>query len=185
MPEPNDIAKPKGRGLGWRKGQTGNINKDGKSGAGQKLDTIDRTIILKMSRDGKSVTEIANAIGRASSTISRFLARNVDTRELAMDIIKSGAAKLAERIVNKANVDQAINVLSRPGIDVIQPEARNAPSKGFGLQISVAANSCGTVVSVQGGENVQGLQSGDVQSPRQIGSGQSEGAREGVPATQG
>ena len=179
--------KGEGPGMGWRKGKDGKITDK----PNRALDVQDRILILKMSKAGKSVTDIADALGRSSSTISRFLARTVDTRELAMEVIRSGAVTLAERIIKKANVDQSIEVLSRPGISVLEPPVKSG-GQSTSLQVSVAVNSCGTVVSVSGGQNGSELPSmpgRDVHNPQgileavSVGAGASEGAREGVPAT--
>jgi hypothetical protein len=113
-------------------------------------------MILRWSKEGLSVDEIGRRTARNKSVISRFLARMYDTRELAQAIIAAGSAKLAERIVAKASVEEAIEVLSRPGIGVIQPApSKNAGQVG-GIEVSVAVSSCGTAVKVTSGGNTNG-----------------------------
>jgi hypothetical protein len=118
-----------------------------------RMSSDEKVTILTMSRNQKSIDEIAYAVGRSRTTVQRFLAEMIDTSELAKVTLKAGAVKLAERIIKKAEVREAIDVLSRPDIGVIAPAQKGLPVSG-GIQVSVGVSSCGTVVQVtSGGQN--------------------------------
>jgi len=148
----------KGRGVGWRGGVKGHITMK-KIG---RLDNDEKSAILLMSGKGRTVDEIAKSLDRAKSTISRFIAEMADTSILARATLKAGAASLAQRVIKKASVTESIEVLSRPGMDVLQP----AQLKGGGagnFRVSVGVGSCGTVVQVESGDvqsSAQRLESG-------------------------
>lgn len=119
-----------------------------------RLSGDEKSSILTMSRAGASLTEMSKSLGRDHSTISRFLATMRDTSDVARAIIRAGSVTLAERIVKKATVSEAMDVLSRPGIDVLTPAVgKGGAGNGFNVQLSVAVASCGTVVKVEGGLN--------------------------------
>lgn len=126
--------------------------------------------ILTMSQKGKTVDEIAEALHRSKPAVSRFLSEMADSSVLAKAILKSGAETLATRIVKKASVSESMDVLSRPGMDVLTPHAKSGSSPGFGIQVSVGVGSCGTVVKVEGGSNREQLpaESGTITIPQQI-----------------
>lgn len=77
------------------------------------------------------------------NSIASAIARYQPTTELATVILKKGAMRLASRVVRRANVTEAIDVLSRPNIGVLDPIKKTEGGGGF--IISVTAESCGTV----------------------------------------
>lgn len=128
------------------------VKKTGKNPKFTVLSLSEKNLILHMSGKGRAIGEISRAVERSESTVSRFLARMADTSDLARATIKAGTATLAERIIKKATVGEAIEVLSRPGIDVIQPAPqKGVGGQGWGIQVSVGVASCGTVVHVEAG----------------------------------
>lgn len=77
------------------------------------------------------------------NSIASVIARYQPTTELAQVILKKGAMRLAARIVRRANVTEAIDVLSRPNIGVLDPIKKQEGGGGFIM--SITAESCGTV----------------------------------------
>ena len=120
-----------------------------------RMTSDEKSTILLMSQKGNTTTQIAKSLGRSGSTISRFIAEMADTSILAKATLLAGAAELADRIVKKASVVESIEVLSRPGIDVLQPAIPKGGNGGAGFRVSVGVGSCGTVVQVEGGVNAQ------------------------------
>lgn len=91
--------------------------------------------------EGKSASEVAFTLGRAVSSISRLRSNYSSTAKLATRLIRANAEKLAQRVINHATVDEAIQVLSRPNIDVLKPPSRSDGNTG--IFISVGAGSLG------------------------------------------
>ena len=150
------VEHPSRGGPGWRKGRQGYMAKY----KVKFLNADEKTAILTLTQKGRTIPQVAKAIGRNESTITRFLVRMADTSVLAKATLKAGAARLAERVVEKANVVEAVEVLSRPGMDVLQPAAIKGGGGGFGIQVSVGVGSCGTVVKIEGGPNAQSVAQG-------------------------
>lgn len=177
-PGAGEPARESKGGPGWRKGQKGSIT----TRPTTKLTPAEATSILVLSRKGETTAQIAKSLGRNESTIARFLVKYADTRELAKAVLQAGAASLAERIVKKAEVREAIDVLSRPEMEVLRPLPRaGGPAvggPGFGIQVSVGVGSCGTVVQITGGTSSEKSQQLPAQSSGEEGS--SAGLLEGA-----
>ena len=62
-----------------------------------------------------SVKAIAVALKRTPSSISRFIAKQKSTTKLAKHHLEHNALRLARRVVKKADVNQALEVLHRVG----------------------------------------------------------------------
>lgn len=106
-------------------------------------------------------------MGIPAKTIYEVQMRMRPTTEIATQYLKSQSLKLAMRVVRKANVDQAIGILSRPNIGVLDPQGEGAVGGGRQFMIGVAMDSLGSVkVGVQIGEtpgykapqNVEGVE---------------------------
>lgn len=91
-----------------------------------------------------ALAEIAPLYNRTTSGIHYIIQRYQPTTDLATRYLQSQALKLAMRVVRKANVTEAIDVLSRKSMGVIAPKTEEgAGNRGFFL--SVEADSCGAV----------------------------------------
>lgn len=144
-----------------------------------RMDAGEKMTALTMAEKGSSSADIARLLGRNETTICRYLASMIDTSDLAKKTIKAGASRLAERIIRKADVKESIELLSRPGIDVIAPAVKGAATGGgFGIRVSVGVGSCGTVVQVEGGS------SNASNRIEETGEGVIQGVVEGVPVQQ-
>lgn len=163
------VKEKKHHSTNWRKGQVGETRPKKVT----QLSNDEKVVILTMSQAGKSVDEVAKAVDRPKNTVSRFLVKMSDTSVLAKAVIKAGAVTLAQRVVAKAEVREAIDVLSRPGMGVIEPVAPKGGNQGFGIQVSVGVASCGTVIKIEGGSNngLQQLGSGNGQGDGEVASG--------------
>lgn len=79
-------------------------------------------------------------------TVWAVLNRLRPTTDMAKMYLKHQAMKLARRIVKKANVTEAIDVLSRPGMDVLSPPQKSGDATGpAGFFLTVQADTCGAV----------------------------------------
>lgn len=97
---------------------------------------------------GKGTMEACELIGkthgRAHTTIWAVIKRLTPTTGLAADYIKAQAYRLAHKIVKEGSVEQAIDVLSRPNIGVLEP-IKKGEIGGGGFYLSVQSDSCGAV----------------------------------------
>lgn len=109
-----------------------------------KIDEDEANQILGMRQEGRPLRAIAQRLGREKRTITRFLERYRDSRPQALAYIRAKAQTLAERVVELADVDQALDVLSRPNIDVLKPIPRDV-AQGTRVLISVSPGQCGAM----------------------------------------
>lgn len=89
--------------------------------------------LLALSRAGKTQTEIAQALGCAISTVSRWLANTEDTTELAKLRLRSSAVDFVNRVIKDADVEQSLEVLDRIGV----AEKRQTQSGNAQVQILI------------------------------------------------
>lgn len=99
-------------------------------------------------KQGKPIMEscelVAKYTGRPVETIWAVIRRLRPTTGIASDYIRAQAFKLAHRVVAQASVEQAIDILSRPNIGVIDPIKKGESGSG-GFYLSVQTGSCGAV----------------------------------------
>lgn len=110
----------------------------------------------RLRREGWGILEacadVGEKMGIPSDTVYRAQMRLAPSTDLAADIIKANAAKLAYRAVRKANVDQSIEMLSRTNIGVLAP-AKEGGAGGNQFIIGVSVSALGAVqVGVKTGE---------------------------------
>jgi transposase-like protein len=110
------------------------------------LTPAEKAEILARVEDGEPITRIAEDLGRPRQTIYRFLLSMRDTTALARRVFRAGAYQLAERVVQHATVDQALDVLARPGIEVIAPAPASPKAGSPSVLVSVSAEACGAVL---------------------------------------
>lgn len=87
---------------------------------------------------------VALELGRETSTIYHAVRRLQPTTDLAQTYLQSQALRLAVRAVRKANVTEAIDILSRKNMGVLAPKTEEQGGAG-GFFLSVQADSCGAV----------------------------------------
>lgn len=136
--------------------------------AGKALSMAEKAVIIQALNEGKDPSKIAEVLGRNVSTVQKFRASMVDTTGLAKAIFRSSAASLADRVVKKASVREALDVLSRPDIGVIAPALTSNSGGNSSFGVSVAVSTLGTVVQVTGGAanaSKQQLQVGPTSDP--------------------
>ena len=85
-----------------------------------RLKPHDRALIFRLAAKGNiNQTEIAKAVGCGPATVSRTL-RLLDTRKEARTILESGAAKLADTVVNTDDAGIALKALGK--LDVVRED---------------------------------------------------------------
>ncbi len=102
---------------------------EGKKGA---LTMDEKLQILEMYQEESDTTLIAQKFNRSPEAIRKFLWRYKDTSQIARQRIQGGAHDLAERIVEQANVDQALEVMDRLGV-LEKKRDKAAPQSSFTL----------------------------------------------------
>lgn len=114
-------------------------------------------------KQGKPTMEACKLIGehldREPSTVWAVIRRLTPTTGIAVDYLKAQAYRLAHRVVSHGSVEQALDVLSRPNIGVLEP-IKKGDAGGGGFYLSVESNSCGAVrvgVALPGNNPVQGV----------------------------
>lgn len=98
-------------------------------------------------RAGKPLMEcyaaVGEVVGRSPAVVRSIISRLRPTNALARVYIQSKSMKLAMKVVREANVAQAIDILTRPNIGVLDPLKSNNNEGGFFM--SMTADSCGAV----------------------------------------
>lgn len=109
---------------------------------GQILDRYD-SLRRSGQEKGEAIKAICFDTGRDKVTIYRLIAAFADSSGLATRYVKSQAMTMIKKIVEKGDVDQLIDVVSRPNIGVLQPiiKGNNAPQ----ILVSVTRDSLGGV----------------------------------------
>lgn len=87
----------------------------------------------------KDVAMTAVKMNRSEVSIRKFLARYLSTTRGARLTLEAGAEKLARRIVNDANVEEALEVMDR--LDVLNAkQEKSGPSTSFNLVIGMPSS---------------------------------------------
>lgn len=87
---------------------------------------------------------VGEEIGREEKTVYMLIRRLEPTIDVSQAYIQAQALRLAMRIVRKANVAEAVDILSRRNIGVLAPKQEEG-SGGGGFFLSVSAESCGAI----------------------------------------
>jgi len=127
-------------------------------------------LALDMFDQGKSRTDIARALGRSVNAVDHIIRKFHPSTRLAEKYIRANALKLAEKVVKFSNVEEAIDVLTRPNIGVLQPVVSK---HAVGFFSSVDPSTLGAVQSV------------DAALPRPVGEGVTDAVRTGRPLPDG
>jgi len=106
-------------------------------------DDADRVQIVEMTLRGRSAAAIAADTGWSLDEVVAVRRQYLPTTNLAGHYLKAKALQLARRIVEEATVEEAIDVLTRPNIGVLEPVKKAGPHTGFWT--SVTFDSLGAV----------------------------------------
>jgi transposase-like protein len=109
--------------------------------AGEKND-----ILVALAKPGATAAAVAKEFGRDISTINRLIAQFKPTDALARATLMSRLSEMVERVVDKADVDQLISVLSRSNVGILAPE--NKSTGGSGPNIYLSSVQVGTLAAV-------------------------------------
>lgn len=94
-----------------------------------RLTPSDRALIFRLAQKGNiTQVEIARAVGCDPATVSRTL-RLLDTRQEARMILESGAAKMADTVVNTKDAGIALKALAK--VDVVREDSQAAGNTNF------------------------------------------------------
>lgn len=99
-----------------------------------RLSFDDISLALTLRDRGLTQTEIAQQLNCSQATVSRCLQAFTDTRQLAKLTLNRGAQALAERVIDKANVEESLEVLDRIGV----AEKRQVERGNSQVQVIVA-----------------------------------------------
>lgn len=91
----------------------------------------------------------ADRTGFSIQAVENVVKRNRPTTHAAREYLSANALKLAMRMVRNADVDQSIDILSRPNMNVLEPVKKVEAQSGFFMSVSV--DTCGAV-KVAGGQ---------------------------------
>lgn len=80
--------------------------------------------IVNMLASGKSTLEAAAASGWSFEQVRTIRAQYFPTTGLAQHYLRANALTLAKRIVLEANVEEAVDILSRPNLGVLRPHEK-------------------------------------------------------------
>ena len=102
-------------------------------------------IIIEL-RKGRSVQEVARLFGRDESTITRIVKELKPTKALAQAKLEASLATLVDKVIDKADVNQIVDILSRPNIGVLEaPVKAGGGAGGPNIGISVQVGSLAAV----------------------------------------
>lgn len=88
-----------------------------------------------------TLMDIAREFGRDVTTITRLLRSLKPTTELARATLLSRASELVDRVTEKADIDQVIDILSRPNIGVLDPIVGKSGGGGGGVNVLVSVQA--------------------------------------------
>lgn len=116
----------------------------------------EKSDILEYLEKGKSIKEAAIEFGRDPSSISELVRAMRPTTALARATLKAKASELVDRVLEKADVDQLLDVLSRPNLGVLE-SIPNGKMGGGPIQIGVAVSVApGSLPAVNEAEFIEG-----------------------------
>lgn len=137
---------------------------------------IERMKVLRKRRVPlmEACRRVADDMGITHTSVYEVVRRMRPTTEVATEYLRSQSLKLAMRVVRKANVEQAMSLLSRPNIGVLDPQGEGGGGGGRQFIVGVAMDSLGSVkvgVQIGGSNQPRQLHSGSVDEGNQEGAG--------------
>jgi ParB-like chromosome segregation protein Spo0J len=113
------------------------IDEDQEAERAGRLSPSDRALIFRLAAKGLPQDQIAKIVGCSQPTVSRTLAL-LDTRTEARTILESGAAKMADTVVNTKDAGIALKALAK--VDVVRDDAHGGGNSNFVLVIGQPGN---------------------------------------------
>lgn len=104
-------------------------------------------IWLALQEKGATIQSVAGIFGRHIDTVATIQRKFRSTTALASARIRAKALDLVDKVIEKGEVDQIIDVLSRPNIGVLDPVNKGGTSGGLngGIHVSVGIGSLAAV----------------------------------------
>jgi len=149
------------------------MNKDDGGGAVMSAGEINDILIYVQKHPDKDIKLVAKEFGRHPDTIRRLLAKYKSTTTLALHTIRARANELVERVLEKADVDQLIDVLQRSNVGVLDPLKTAGGGGGTSVGVLVSVNP-GNLAAVDASTYDSGRHSlpettdGEVIKPRKV-----------------
>lgn len=112
-------------------------------------------------KDGHGIKESYQIVGEEFGIDWRVVGITINrlqpTVEVARAKLRSAASRLADRVIKKANVDQAIKVLQNPVLGVLEPDKVAESGGAGGFFLAVSMDSLGGVRAVAGSAPAKAL----------------------------
>lgn len=108
-------------------------------------DDLEREIIVKQIKKGAADEDIAAMTGWSPLEVREVRRVFFPTASLAADYLRASSLRLAMRVVEEANVEEAVDILSRPNIGVLEPARKGDTSPKIGIITNITTNTLGSV----------------------------------------
>lgn len=105
----------------------------------------ERELVVRYVKQGMTNDEIALLVGWHTDEVRNTRAIFFPTQGLAKDYLKANALRLAMRIVEEANVEEAVDILSRPNIGVLKPAEKPNSRPNIGIITNINTATLGGV----------------------------------------
>lgn len=109
----------------------------------------EKILILADLDAGMGPRDVAKKYGRHEQSIYSLIKKYHPSTILATRLLRANAERLAERVIKHATVEEAIDVLSRPNMEVLRPIAKESVATGFFTSVSL--DSLGSVREIKTG----------------------------------
>jgi hypothetical protein len=103
------------------------------------LDLDEKITIMAMAAKGDDPTVISAFLKRPATAIRLFIQKHRSTTGLARVVLESGAEKLARRIVNKANVEESLEVMDR--LDILSTKREKSGDKNTQFNLIIGGGT--------------------------------------------
>lgn len=110
-------------------------------------DDQDRELIVAMIKRGTTNEDIAARTGWSPIEVRDIRAMFFPRASLAADYLRANALKLAQRVVEEANVEEAVDILSRPNIGVLEPAVKAPTGRPIGVFTTINTSTLGGVMA--------------------------------------
>lgn len=108
-------------------------------------DDMEREIIVKQIRKGAPDEDIAAMTGWSNEEVREVRRVFFPTASLAADYLRASSLRLAMRVVEEANVEEAVDILSRPNIGVLEPARKADAGPKFAFMTNITTHTLGSV----------------------------------------
>lgn len=115
----------------------------------KRLSYAQRLRLFELQAQGTPEAEISHICRLHPRTVQRFYKAFAPTSDIAQRYLQAKSFKLAERVYEQADVDQAIEVLRDPSIGVLTPKHEQGSQAVPAVYIGIQATSSSVSVQAQ------------------------------------